>query len=147
MSARGEKPRRTYRALLQRSPADFLKELGDNLLQGAARRQDSLLQLDLLAAHGLAHLLRDHRAHGGDSLLQLAAIFHGDPEVMARLAALCPPLLLLARGGDYEGQTVLHTLVSKQNLAAARALLAHRDLRQPWLLLNAKVSPLAPPSA
>lgn len=146
MSAKRENPKRTYRALLQRSPAKFLEALSDNIMQGPPRRHLVLLQLDLLAAHDMNDELEQFRVNGDESLLQLAAIFHGDVEVMSRLASACPRLLLLQRQGEYEGQTLLHTLVSKQNVAAVSALLQHPGLREPWVLLNGKVSWLSPSS-
>ena len=146
MSAKRENPKRTYRALLQRSPAKFLEALSDNIMQGPPRRHLVLLQLDLLAAHDMNDELEQFRVNGDESLLQLAAIFHGDVEVMSRLASACPWLLLLQRQGEYEGQTLLHTLVSKQNVAAVSALLQHPGLREPWVLLNGKVSWLSPSS-
>lgn len=136
--------KRTYRALLQRSPAKFLEALSDNIMQGPPRRHLVLLQLDLLAAHDMNDELEQFRVNGDESLLQQAAIFHGDVEVMSRLASACPRLLLLQRQGEYEGQTLLHTLVSKQNVAAVSALLQHPGLREPWVLLNGKVSWLSP---
>ena len=39
----------------------------------------------------------------------------------------CPELLFVQRSFPYEGQTVLHTLVSKENTAAVRALLEMLD--------------------
>ena len=144
MSVRRENPKRTYRALLQRSPAKFLEALSDNIMQGPPCRRAALLQLDLLAANDMYDLLEQFRVNEDESLLQLAAIFHGDVEVMSRLAGACPRLLLLQRQGEYEGQTVLHTLVSKQNVAAASALLQHPSLHEPWVLLNGKVSWLFP---
>lgn len=79
------------------------------------------------------------KLNGDESLLQLTVNFHGDINIMTQLASLCPNLLLLQRQGEYEGQTVLHTAISKQNLNVAQAILAHPALKNPWFLLHAKV--------
>ncbi|KAK7487388.1 hypothetical protein BaRGS_00021350 [Batillaria attramentaria] len=133
-----ENPRRYFRSLLQRSVPQFMETLSSNIMQGPHRRDHALLQIELLVANDMTDILEKFRVNEDESLLQLAAIFHGDVEVMERLGAACPRLLLHQRQGDYEGQTVLHTVVSKQNIAAADAILRHPNLREAWILLNGK---------
>jgi hypothetical protein len=53
------------------------------------------MQIDMLMACDRPDLLERHRVNGDESLLQLAAIFHGDVQVMSRLASACPRLLLI----------------------------------------------------
>ncbi|KAL8609585.1 hypothetical protein ACOMHN_023721 [Nucella lapillus] len=138
MPVRDVNSQRRYRALVLRSERAFLSQLGDNVMQGPAAQDTVLLQLELLEQLNLTHLLLHPRPDGDESFLQLAAIFHGDVTVMKRLASLCPRLLAQRRQGDYEGQTVLHTLVSKQNVAGVVCILTHPCLGNPALLLNAK---------
>ncbi|XP_076436173.1 transient receptor potential cation channel subfamily V member 6-like [Babylonia areolata] len=130
--------RRMYRHLLQRSEDEFLSRLSDNILQGSTRQVDVLEQLDLLKAHDKTPLLNKCPPDCDENLLQQAAIFHGDITVMRKLATLCPGLLLQHRQGDYEGQNVLHTLVSKQNVEGVRALLGDLAPDRCDLLLHGK---------
>ncbi|GFN98647.1 hypothetical protein PoB_002515300 [Plakobranchus ocellatus] len=113
-------------------PRGLLQALQDGIMHGSPESAaQACRHLDTAQAEGLLPLIESHRLKGAnDSLLHLAALFQQDnraADLLRILARLCPRLLVAQRGGQYQGQTALHIVVSKGNLPGAEALLREMD--------------------
>ena len=114
-------------------PRALLEALQDEIVHGTASSADQACRrLETAQREGWLPLVEGYRLEGpaDDSLLHLAALFlqdHSAARLIRILARLCPGLLAAERGGEYRGQTALHIVVSKGNLAGAEALLAEID--------------------
>ncbi|KAK7501771.1 hypothetical protein BaRGS_00006857, partial [Batillaria attramentaria] len=102
----------------------FMRELNNNITKGRTGKKYALDQLDLLEDQGKTDLLGNY-PEKDLNCMQLAAFFQDDAEIIKKLAELHPDLIWKQRKGEYDGQTVLHLLIVKQNLAAAEAVLKH----------------------
>nr|KAG5687026.1 hypothetical protein BaRGS_002399 [Batillaria attramentaria] len=111
-----------------------------NIVRGSAGERHVALQLDILREKEKVNLLANYKldAQQDVSLLQLAAFFHVpknlpkddgsvaklSKSVVVQMAEMCPQLIWSShREGQFEGQTVLHTIVSKQDVEATKAIL------------------------
>nr|KAG5710104.1 hypothetical protein BaRGS_030180 [Batillaria attramentaria] len=101
-----------------------MRELNNNITKGRTGKKYALDQLDLLEDQGKTDLLGNY-PEKDLNCMQLAAFFQDDAEIIKKLAELHPDLIWKQRKGEYDGQTVLHLLIVKQNLAAAEAVLKH----------------------
>ena len=110
----------------------LLDLLADYILDSDEENAIRLLEsLDPSALRDLEHYRVGDRDdargdHAGDSdvsLLQLASAYSVSTELISLMALKCPVLLTAKREYPYEGQTALHTLVSKENVRAVDAIL------------------------
>ena len=110
----------------------LLDLLADYILDSDEENAIRLLEsLDPSALRDLEHYRVGDRDdargdHAGDSdvsLLQLASAYSVSTELISLMALKCPVLLTAKRQYPYEGQTALHTLVSKENVRAVDAIL------------------------
>ncbi|GFN98645.1 transient receptor potential cation channel subfamily v member 6 [Plakobranchus ocellatus] len=113
-------------------PRGLLQKLQDSIKDGSPESAaQACRHLNTAQAEGLLPLIESHRLKGAnDSLLHLAALFQQNnraADLLRILARLCPRLLVAQRGGQYQGQTALHIVVSKRNLPGAEALLKEMD--------------------
>lgn len=78
-------------------------------------------------------LIMDFENHekGEASLLQMAANYNADDEVIIKLAKKFPGLIALQRNNEFEGQTVLHTFISQQKLGLVRKVLNIMKTKKP----------------
>ncbi|KAK7462653.1 hypothetical protein BaRGS_00038304 [Batillaria attramentaria] len=142
--------RQNYIVKLDYSVKEFLKEMESNIVRGSAGERHVALQLDILREKEKVNLLANYKldAQQDVSLLQLAAFFHVpknlpkddgsvaklSKSVVVQMAEMCPQLIWSShREGQFEGQTVLHTIVSKQDVEATKAILdlCKRDKKDP----------------
>ena len=70
------------------------------------------------------------------NLLQLAAAYSVSRELLCLLATKAPGLLSLGRRYPYEGQTALHTLISKENVQVVDAILSQHSPQERRRLLT-----------
>ncbi|KAK3802026.1 hypothetical protein RRG08_064619 [Elysia crispata] len=113
-------------------PHRLLQTLQEEIVHGSpASAGMACRRLETAQVEGWLPLVEEYRLPGPeDSLLHLAALFQQDQSaarLLRALVRLCPGLLVAQRGGEYLGQTALHIVISKGNLAGAAALLSEMD--------------------
>ncbi|KAK7478457.1 hypothetical protein BaRGS_00030303, partial [Batillaria attramentaria] len=147
------------RRVLKKSIDDFLKQLAENITKGDEFQDVVSCQLDLLKKDGRMNHLTKFRLETDDrqkdenvTVLHLAAFFYTDhnttskdgskERIVVRLARECPELIGEERQGKCEGQTVLHTLISKQDVTAVKAILGQmqKNKRIDKRILEAKAT-------
>ncbi|XP_005105718.2 uncharacterized protein LOC101846237 [Aplysia californica] len=109
----------------EKGPKNFLDELSANILQGEQRARETEAQLRVLEKEDRTGMLEDFEDGRGDTLLHKMALFHKDISLMESLVRLCPALINKPRAGEFQGQTALHIVISKDNVDAASFLLSH----------------------
>lgn len=96
----------------------------------AYRSSRYLFQVEAIKDDDLIMDFENHEK-GEASLLQMAANYNADDEVIIKLAKKFPSLIALQRNNEFEGQTVLHTFISQQKLGLVRKVLNIMKTKKP----------------